>query len=263
MNITHKYCKKVVEKIIKGIGRRRINRVLNRLDVKFEIAIRGASYYNYYWKNANKKIDLKTIPDFYEIATKVIEEKRTFLYYDRLYTLWQAVLRLNSSDWPIAEIGAYKGGSAKFIIEALNKNSLTNKFFVFDTFEGHAVVDDQVDGWHKVGSFDDTSYEEVKAYLNSPNVVLHKGNFLKTAQLIDQIPDFGMVHIDVDVYPVTKFCLEFFEKHTIPGSILIIDDYGNNNCKGLKKAVDEYTIANFHFKMFYLLTGQAILIKIS
>jgi hypothetical protein len=72
-----------------------------------------------------------------------------------------------------------------------------------------------------------------------------------------------MVHIDVDVYPVTKFCLEFFEKRTIPGSILIIDDYGNNYCKGLKKAVDEYLRANYHFKMFYLLTGQALLVKIS
>jgi IS4 transposase len=34
MDVTHKYCKKVVEKTIKGIGRRRINRFLNRLDVK-------------------------------------------------------------------------------------------------------------------------------------------------------------------------------------------------------------------------------------
>ncbi|GAG40796.1 unnamed protein product, partial [marine sediment metagenome] len=82
------------------------------------------------------------------------------------------------------------------------------------------------------------------------------------SQLIDQIPNFGMVHIDVDVYPVTKFCLEFFEKHTIPGSILIVDDYGNLNCKGAKKAVDEVIQTNSHFKMFYLLTGQALLVRI-
>jgi hypothetical protein len=78
--------KTVVEKAIKGIGRHRINRLLNRADIKFEIAKRGATYYDYYGRKANKKIDLKTIPDFCEIATKVIEEKRTFLYYDRLYT---------------------------------------------------------------------------------------------------------------------------------------------------------------------------------
>jgi hypothetical protein len=255
--------KKAVETPIKIIGRHRINRLLNRADAKFEIAKRGATYYDYYWRKANKKIDLKTIPDFREIAASVIEEKRTFLDYDRLYTLWQGVLSLESADYPIAEIGTYKGGSAKFIIEALNKYNFKNKFYVFDTFEGHAVVDEKVDEWHKVGSFDETSYEEVKAYLNAPGVTIHKGNFLETAQLIEHIPNFGMVHIDVDVYPVTKFCLEFFEKRTIPGSTLIIDDYGNNYCKGLKKAVDEYLRANSHFKMFYLLTGQALLIKIS
>jgi hypothetical protein len=53
-----------------------------------------------------------------------------------------------------------------------------------------------------------------------------------------------MVHIDVYVYPVTKFCLEFFEKRTIPGSIFIIDDCGSKYCKGLKKTVDEYLKTN-------------------
>jgi hypothetical protein len=254
--------KTVVEKAIKGIGRHRINRLLNRADIKFEIAKRGATYYDYYWRKANKKIDLKTIPDFCEIATKVIEEKRTFLHYDRLYTLWQGVLSLKSSDCAVAEVGAYKGGSAKFITEALNKNDCTNDFFVFDTFEGHAVVDERIDGWHEVGNFGETSYEEVKAYLNDPHVTICKGNFLETAQRIEHIQDFGLVHIDVDVYPVTKFCLEFFEKRTSIGSLMIIDDYGNNYCKGLKQAVNEYICDNSNFKMFYLLTGQALLVKI-
>jgi hypothetical protein len=254
--------KTLVEKPIKWIGRQRINRALNRFDVKFELAKRGANYYDYYWRKAFKKMDLKTIPDFSDLAAKVIEEKRTFLDYDRLYTFWQAVSILESSDLPIAEIGAYRGGSAKFILEALKKTNLNNEFYVFDTFEGHAVVDEKVDGPHEVGQFSETSYEEVKAYLEAPNVVVHKGNFLETARHIEHISNFGLVHIDVDVYPVTKFCLEFFGERTTPGSVLIIDDYGNNYCKGLKKAVDEYTVANSQFKMIYLLTGQALMIKV-
>jgi O-methyltransferase len=254
--------KTAVEKPIKWIGHQRINRILNRYDVKFEIAKRGANYYGYYWKKAFKKMDLKMIPDFSEIAAQVIAEKRTFLDYDRLYTFWQAVSSLESSDLPIAEIGVYRGGSAKFILEALKKINLKNEFHVFDTFEGHAVVDELVDGPHKVGQFGETSYEEVRAYLEAPNVVIYKGDFLETARHIEHISNFGLVHIDVDVYPVTKFCLEFFSERTIPGSILIIDDYGNNYCKGLKKAVDEYTSANSQFKMIYLLTGQALMIKL-
>ena len=255
--------KTVVEKTVKGIGRKRINRFLNRNDVKFELAKRGANYYDYYWRKAFKKMDLKTIPDFSDLAAEVIAEKRTFLDYDRLYTFWQAVSGLESSDLPIAEVGAYRGGSAKFILEALKKANFNNEFYVFDTFEGHAVVDEQVDGPHEVGQFSETSYEEVKAYLAGPNVAVHKGDFLETASHIEHISNFGIVHIDVDVYPVTKFCLEFFGKRTMPGSILIIDDYGNNYCKGLKKAVDKYNGANSQFKMIYLLTGQALMIKLS
>jgi hypothetical protein len=254
--------KKIIERTIKGIGRDRINRVLKRYDVKFEIAKRGANYYDYYWRKAFKKIDLKTIPEFSGTAAKIIAEKRTFLDYDRLYTFWQAVLSLKSSDSPIAEIGTYKGGSAKFILEAINHFQLANPLYVFDTFEGHAHVDEQVNGLHAVGQFSETSYEEVKAYLKAPNVTVYKGDFLETARCIEHIDNFGIVHIDVDVYPVTKFCLDFFENRTIPGSILIIDDYGNNYCKGLKKAVDEFIGANSDFKMIYLLTGQAFMVKI-
>jgi hypothetical protein len=255
--------KKIVEQTIKGIGRHRINNVLKRFDVKFEIAKKGANYYDYYWRDAYKKLDLKTIPVFGDLATRIIKDRRTFLNYDRLHILWQIILNLTSSDFPIAEIGTYKGGSAKFISEALKMNKLTNEFHVFDTFEGHAVVDKRVDGLHEIGSFGETSYEEVKAYLNDSAVIIHKGNFLETAQKIEHIDNFGMVHLDVDVYPVTKFCLEFFEKRTLPGSILVVDDYGNNYCKGLKEAVDEFTGANTDFKMIYLLTGQALMIRLS
>ncbi len=253
--------KKVIHFIVKGIGVDRINSFLQRAGVKYEIAKRGVNYYNYYWYKAKKKIDLRTLNSFWKTASRVIEEQRTIHYYDRLYVLWQSVLSLPSPEYPVAEIGTYKGGTAKFIIETLRTHGYKNEFFVFDTFEGHVLVDQRWDGRHVIGNFSDTSYEEVKAYLNAPNVTIHKGNFLETAQLIDQIPNFGMVHIDVDIYPITKFCLEFFQEHTVPGSILVVDDYGNLNCKGAKKAVDEFVQTNSYFKMFYLLTGQALLVK--
>jgi O-methyltransferase len=254
--------KKIINFFLKGIGIDRINRLFKRADVRYEIARKGATYYGYYWHKAKKKIDLRDSTDFWETATRIIQDGRTIHYYDRLYVLWQAVLNLSSSDCPVAEVGTYKGGTAKFIKEALRISGCQNKFFVFDTFEGHAVVDERWDGKHYVGNFGDTSYEDVKAYLDDPEISIHKGNFIETAQLIDQITNFGMVHIDVDVYPVIKFCLEFFEKHTQPGSIIIVDDYGNRNCRGAKKAVDEYAKNTPLFHMFYFLSGQAMLVKV-
>jgi len=255
-----KIVKKIIKKTLKKIGIDRINKALKSQGVKYELTKTG---YTYYWRKATKKIDLKTLSSFWEIASMVIDDQRTSLYYDRLYTLWQGVLSVPSFDYPLAEVGTYRGGSAKFIIETMKKNGYKNKFFVFDTFEGHVLVDQKWDDRQQIGDFGDVSFEEVKAYLNSSNVTIHKGNFLETAQYIDHITNFGMVHTDVDVLPVTTFCLNFFERRTLPGSIIIIDDYGNLSCKGLKKAVDDFVQTNSHFKMFYLLTGQAILIKVN
>jgi O-methyltransferase len=254
--------KKLINFILKGIGIDRINRLFKRADVRYEIARKGATYYNYYWHKAKKKIDLRDFNDFWETATRIIQDGKTEHYYDRLFVLWQAVQNLPSSDYPVVEVGTYKGGTAKFISEALRINGYRNKFFIFDTFDGHAVVDERWDGKHYVGNFSDTSYEDVKNYLNAPEISIHKGNFLETAQLIDQITNFGLVHIDVDVYPAIKFCLEFFEKHTMPGSIIVVDDYGNRQCRGAKMAVDEYAADNPHFQMFYFLSGQALLVKV-
>ena len=240
-----------------------VNNLLKSTGINYAVVKERAIYYNYLWYNAHRKIDLKKLPGFSEIASQVIETQTTMLNYDRLYTLWQAVLSIPSPDLPIVEIGTYRGGSAKFILETLKQNTYENQFYVFDTFEGHAVVDESIDGEHRVGTFEDTSYEQVKAYLSSPNVITYKGDFLKTAENIEKIRNFGIVHIDVDVYPATKFCLEFFAGRTIPGSVIIVDDYGFITCKGAKKAADEFVRSDPNFKLFHLVTGQALVLKIS
>ena len=240
-----------------------VNKLLKLMGIKYAMVKERTLYYKYLWYNAHRKIDLKKLQGFSEIASQVMEDQTTMLNYDRLYTLWQAVCHISSPDLPLAEVGTYRGGSAKFIMETLKQNGHENPLYIFDTFEGHVVVDESIDGEHRVGTFADTSYEKVKAYLSSPNVVVYKGDFLKTAEHIEKITNFGMVHIDVDVYPATKFCLEFFADRTIPGGVIIVDDYGFITCKGAKKATDEFVHSNPKFKLFHLVTGQALVLKIS
>ncbi len=258
MNIT----KSIIETTIKTVGRKRINRYLKRRGIKFEIARQGATYYSYYWQSARKKRDLREDDDFWKLSTEIIKEKRTFLKYDRLFTFWQILQRLPYPGDPVVEIGTYRGGSAKFLYQAIKKMNLNCPLYVFDTFEGHAVVDADLDGRHKVGSFSETSYEEVKNYIDAAEVEIIPGDFLKTAGVLEPIQNFSLIHIDVDVYPVTKFCLAFFKPRTKPGSVIVIDDYGNNYCQGLKQAVDEFVQENADFCMHYLLSGQALLFRL-
>ncbi|MBN2015039.1 MAG: class I SAM-dependent methyltransferase [Candidatus Altiarchaeota archaeon] len=239
-----------------------VNKLLNLFGI--EVVRKGCMYYKYYWERAYKKIDLKKIPVFSEIAAHVIADKTTYMDYDRLYTLWQFVNCIDSDEQAIVEVGTYWGGSAWFIAESLCRVDRKNTFFVFDTFEGHTVVDESVDGEHRVKEgFSDVSYEKVKSYLSVfSNLVLTKGDFLKTSNLLDDVKSFALVHIDVDVYPVTKYCLEFFKDRMITGGVIIVDDYGFTTCKGAKKAVDEFIGLRKDFFMFHLMTGQAVLAKL-
>jgi O-methyltransferase len=240
-----------------------VNKLLNLFGI--EVVRKGCMYYKYYWERAYKKIDLKKIPVFSEIAARVIEDKTTYLDYDRLYTLWQFVNCIDSDEQAIVEVGTYWGGSAWFIAESLRRVDRENTFFVFDTFEGHLVVDESVDGEHRVSEgFSDVSYEKVKSYLSVfSNLVLTKGDFLKTSSLLDDVKSFTLVHIDVDVYPVTKYCLEFFKDRMITGGVIIVDDYGVNTCRGVQKAVDEFISANNNLKLIHLLTGQAVILRLN
>jgi hypothetical protein len=221
--------------------------------------------HDYLWYNAKKKIDIRKIAGFRDVAGRTLKDGRTYLHYDRLYTLWQAVAAIGADAPAVAEVGAYKGGSARFIAESLRARGRSNRLYVCDTFEGHAVVDARVDGHHRVGhQFQSTSAEAVAHYLRDhDNVRIVKGDFqLTSAQLADE-PAFAFAHIDVDVYPVTRFCLEFFADRLVRGGSIVVDDYGSRTCEGVKRAVDEFAAARADYRLFHLLTGQALLVRLA
>ena len=72
-----------------------------------------------------------------------------------------------------------------------------------------------------------------------------------------------MVHVDVDVYPVTKFCLDYFGDRMVAGGTMVVDDYGFKRTKGAWKAVEEFVAARGDFHRLHLLTGQAVLVRIA
>jgi O-methyltransferase len=248
---------------------RGLNRVLSSFGWKIVrrqrlTNIGDALKYEFYWHKANKRIDIRELDGFGPLAARVVAEHRTGMRHDRLYTLWQAVASLPPGRNAIVEVGAFKGGSARFIGEALRWHQRENCFFVCDTFRGHAVVDETLDGPHRVGQqFANNSYAEVAAYLaDLPNVRLVEGDFRVTSSQLEPQAPFAFVHVDVDVYPVTRHCLEFFSPRMQPGSLIVVDDYGFTTCQGARQAVDEFVRSHPGFRAFHLLTGQALLARL-
>lgn len=223
-----------------------------------------AKRYDYYWYNATKKVDLRTMTGFGELAERIHAEGNTYLHLDRLYTLWQGVLGLPSDSQGVVEVGTYQGGSAKFIAEVLRSEGKPLPFYVCDTFEGHVVIDEKLDPEHQVGKqFQSTSAKRVSLYLKDYEFVrVVEGDIRITAETLDYGHGFGLVHVDVDVYPITQFCLDFFAPRMVRGGLLVVDDYGSRSCPGVKTAVDDFMTANASFRMLHLLTGQATLVRL-
>ena len=87
-----------------------------------------SKHFEHYWYNARKKIDLRRLDGFGEIAVRIHDEGNTYLHLDRLYTLWQAVTTMPPAQ-AIVEIGAYQGGSAKFVAEVLRHIGSMSSFW--------------------------------------------------------------------------------------------------------------------------------------
>ena len=100
---------------------RRIRR-LTGLDVR-PLLLNHHYVPDYYGASARKHIDIRALPGFATLAADAISKKRTLLYYDRLYTIYQSLAGVKRLVQPgeeinIAEVGVYRGGTSHFIASA-------------------------------------------------------------------------------------------------------------------------------------------------
>ena len=168
--------------------------------------------------------DLKKIRSETELLIEDIEA----------YHIYMAVKRAQKVPGDIAEVGVYKGGSAKIICSVKGEKHL----HLFDTFEGLPQVDEIDMVWPFYEGKFAASYDKVRDYLKGEtNVTFYKGIFPETAGPIEN-KTFSMVNLDVDCYESTKQCLEFFYSRMSPGGIILSHDYATT--PGVRKAFDDF-----------------------
>jgi O-methyltransferase len=148
------------------------------------------------------------------------------------YALYALVRMQASVPGNLAEIGMYRGGSAKIICRMKGNK----KFYGFDTFEGLPSVGSEDPGWFHKTQFD-ANREAVAAYLkNFSDVTLTKGVFPETGSVLDG-ERLSFVNLDVDLYKGMIDSLNFlWDKMSERGLILIHDSH----LAGVKKALQEF-----------------------
>lgn len=180
-----------------------------------------------------KRQELLIIGETYDLINQTKKQVEMLLTFSEARQIYLSVKSTEKIPGDIAEVGIYKGGSAKLICEARKGKTL----YLFDTFEGHPEVSDIDPPQHSVGRFK-TSLEKVKQLLGAyQDVYFYKGSFPETAGPISD-KRFSFVHLDVDLYKGTLESLEFFYNRINRGGVIIVHDYPS--LAGVVKAVDDF-----------------------
>jgi len=212
------------------------------------------------WDHLDK--DYKFVFPFEEIKESIernfpkeiekTEMYKTLITEDRLKELVR-LADLTPKDGLIVELGVYKGGSLKYMMD----NLPVRLFAGFDTFEGLPKEQWNEDEIHKPGDFNDNSIEIVEEYLKDyVNFHLYKGLFPKDIPESFSHYKVSFVHCDLDFYEGAKACIEYFYPKLPVGGIIVFDDYLWENCPGVKKALEEsklkYQPTNAKFQAYII-----------
>jgi len=167
---------------------------------------------------------------------RVYQERQMLLQPLEAYALLVLARAQSHVDGDMAEVGMYRGASAKIICEGKGKVTLWG----FDTFEGLCDVSEEDKHWgisfFKQGGYR-ASYDEVRSYLTSADDIrLIPGYFPQSAN--DAVArTFSFVHLDVDTYSSTLESMRFFWPRLSNKGIIVTHD---SHAEGVARAIREF-----------------------
>lgn len=168
-----------------------------------------------------------------DLLWKVHQDRRSLLSAFEAYLVYSIARAQANRPGDFAEVGVYKGASAKLMCEAKGDKVLR----LFDTYEGLPPQSANDPGVHREHQYS-CSLESVQEYLKGySNLEYYKGIFPDSAKGVKEA-QYAFAHFDVDLYEGTLGCLQYFYPRMIPGGIMLSHDYGM--LSGVEKAFTEF-----------------------
>ena len=166
---------------------------------------------------------------------RVMAERDLLLSHVEAEQLINALLATKMIDGQVAEVGTFRGASARLLRDYAEP---CKTLHVFDTFAGLPQPSNS-DAEFRKGEFA-ASLEEVRSYLGSEGVRYHVGVFPQSADAEIRAMQFSFVHLDVDLYEGTLDCLKFFYPRLSLGGIIVSHDFEAERAPGVSRAFREY-----------------------
>ncbi|MCL4367010.1 TylF/MycF family methyltransferase [Patescibacteria group bacterium] len=173
---------------------------------------------------------------FQDFSLRLHKERRILLSIREMWNLYNLVKKTQGIKGDIAEIGVYRGGSAKLICFAKGQRRL----YLFDNFGKEIQVNSQYD-LIRTGDIVSAELKDVRSYLRRyRNVYFYPGIFPTSITPKLSNEKFSFVHLDTDLYDSTSAGLIFFYPRISKRGIIMTHDYNNKSCPGVKKAFDDF-----------------------
>lgn len=185
-----------------------------------------------------RDLDIGADQEFLDLHAEMVPDERAIQTLRERYNIFGFMKATAGLEGAVAEVGVYRGGSAKLLCKTKGKAPL----YLFDTFEGLPSLVAGNEGVFSEGDFNDTSMEDVRKYLDGyENVHFYKGYFPDSA-LNTPVENlrYRFVHLDVDIEESTFKALEFFYPRMMPSGVIISHDYKRLSAPGVKRAYDAF-----------------------
>jgi hypothetical protein len=193
-------------------------------------------------------------PQVVRLLRTIHDDNRSLLSAFEAFTVYSVARAQRTRPGDFAEVGVYKGASAKLISEAKGDKPLR----LFDTFEGLPPSSAKDRAVHRENQYA-CSMASVQQYLQGyGNLSFHKGIFPDSARGVPE-GRYSFCHFDVDWYEGTLGCLEYFYPRMVSGGVMLSHDYGL--LAGVEAAFTEF-FADKPEGVIELPTTQCMVIKL-
>lgn len=166
---------------------------------------------------------------------------------NRWYMLNLLLLQVRHCDaGDYAELGTYRGRSARIIYQQLVPETL---LFCFDTFAGFIGQDVEAESEYsavipKVGTYTESDIQKVQRYVaagqDDRRVVIRPGRFPSTFGGLEG-RKWRFVHLDCDLAEPTKAGLRCFWPGLVPGGVIVVHDYNGYWAEGIQRVIWEFS----------------------
>ena len=197
-----------------------------------------------------------------ENEIKAIGELR-WRHYILAFTVNYTLKHTKQKNYNFVELGVLDGMTAFFACDTAVLNKQKFSIYLYDSW-GPMKSDNLLkDELKSIGSYHYLDANIAKDNLNEfkKNFVINKGylpNSLKTSQNPNSIT---WLHIDLNSTKPTMSSLKFFFNRIVKNGIILFDDYGFDEHKITKTAIDKF-LKNKNGIFFHCPTGQGIFIKL-